>query len=142
MKRRYGLTLLFSLVALAGPARPVAAIAAQDEQVGIRVYGGSAEKLIEECSAVNRMTPDNRINPADAPALSFCTGYISGIVDFHQLVIADQKTKGPYCVPGGNVTFYQLARIVLKYGNDHPEELHLAAALVVTEALTRAFPCS
>jgi hypothetical protein len=35
----------------------------------------------------------------------------------------------------------QLVRIVVRYGNQHPETLHLSAAPVVINSLIAAFPC-
>lgn len=147
MKRSLGLTLLFSLVALAGTPQlfkqpqPLLATTTQEQLIAVHGYGGSGEELIQRCSAVTRMSPDHRVNQEDAPALSFCLGFISGVVDIRAIAVAGGAQKGPYCIPESGVTSYQLARIVLKYGNDHPEELHYAAALLVFNALSKAFPC-
>jgi hypothetical protein len=40
-----------------------------------------------------------------------------------------------------SVTSTQLAKVIVKYGNDHPQELHLPGVIVVTNALLAAFPC-
>ena len=40
------------------------------------------------------------------------------------------------------ITTKQLRKIVLKYFNEHPEDLHLTASSIVPEALNRALPPS
>ncbi|MFP6801731.1 MAG: Rap1a/Tai family immunity protein, partial [Pseudomonadales bacterium] len=49
-----------------------------------------------------------------------------------------------FCVPEGEngVTAGQLRKIVVKYLNENPEELHLTAGSLVSNALNEAFPVS
>jgi hypothetical protein len=44
------------------------------------------------------------------------------------------------CLPQG-VTQDQLAEVVAKYLEDHPERLHLGAPVLIADALQPAFPC-
>jgi hypothetical protein len=44
------------------------------------------------------------------------------------------------CVPEG-VNGDQLARIFLKYTDEHPENLHLSGSVSVWNALLYTFPC-
>jgi hypothetical protein len=46
-----------------------------------------------------------------------------------------------YCVDEG-VIGGQIEKIVLKFLNDHPEELHWSAFVAVNNALVAAFPAS
>ena len=66
-----------------------------------------------------------------------CLGYILGVDDRGW-----GKTHGglSYCTPKG-LTANQLQKIVSKYLNDHPEELHYTADVLVGKALLKAFPC-
>jgi hypothetical protein len=58
--------------------------------------------------------------------------------------IAVAKTVHPndvfFCLPAP-MTMEELTRVVVKYGNEHPEKLHMHAAIFVLDALTQAYPC-
>lgn len=45
-----------------------------------------------------------------------------------------------FCVPKGAMLM-QLVRVVEKYLREHPEQLHIHQAALVTKALQVAFPC-
>jgi len=47
---------------------------------------------------------------------------------------------GYYCVPVG-VTPFDMAAVIVKYGDDHPERLYLDRGAFVKEALDSAYPC-
>lgn len=59
----------------------------------------------------------------------FCLGFIEGV---SSLV---EDCEGP------NVTLGQEIKVVLKYMDDHPEQLDQNAATLVRRALMNAFPC-
>ena len=59
-------------------------------------------------------------------------GYIKGIVDSSQ--------RRLFCVPG-RVTVRQLMDVTSQYLENHPENRHQPAALIVTTALRQKFPC-
>lgn len=59
-----------------------------------------------------------------------CRGLIEGVSDISPKV----------CPPNG-ATYGQEYRVVLKYLQDHPEELHLRDTDLIEKALTQAFPC-
>lgn len=61
-----------------------------------------------------------------------CLGYIMAISDEMDLQGMLGDTNG--------VTAGQEVKIVLKYGNDHPEQLNRHAAWIVDQALRKAFP--
>ena len=60
-------------------------------------------------------------------------GYVLGVAD-------SASWESVACAPA-NVTAGQLADVVLKYLQDHPEERHKAAVGLVATALINAFPC-
>ena len=69
-----------------------------------------------------------------------CVGYIVGIVDSHDTMV--KVTEVPmFCQPE-NATAGQLVKVVTKYLNEHPEDLHYSASSEVYGALMEAFPCS
>ena len=73
--------------------------------------------------------------------LNICVGYIMGVVDGSTWASGwNANHLFPICIPV-EVTREQLVRIVLKYGNAHPDELHAHAQELVTSALLQTFPC-
>lgn len=84
----------------------------------------SGNRLYEDCRASNYF---NR---------GYCGGYVIGVVD-----AVERSGSGPrICVPEG-ATKGQLADVVLKYLEDHPERRNRDAGELVPEALHAAFPC-
>ena len=45
-----------------------------------------------------------------------------------------------HCIPEA-VTFGQMAKVVVRYLDQHPEQLHLMATLVIAKATHDGFPC-
>jgi hypothetical protein len=64
----------------------------------------------------------------------FASGYCLGFVEGVSLSSSD------ICAPE-DVTAGQGTRVVLKYLQDHPEQLHEGSAILVRKALSIAFPC-
>ena len=77
------------------------------------------------------------INQEMAPS---CIFYVMGVADFHNQAVEWGYLEPIWCVPGG-ATPKQLARIVTKRMQEHPDELHVSAAKQVEAALYHAFPC-
>ena len=80
-----------------------------------------------------------RLNPQ-----TFCQAYIGGVTDTfiglgrEGILAGDGKRH--LCVPNG-VNGLQLARLFMKYVQDHPETLHEDAVPTIFLALYSAFPC-
>jgi hypothetical protein len=71
-----------------------------------------------------------------------CDGYILGILDFQEALVGWSRLDEPiFCTPDSALSG-QPIKVVIKYLNEHPEKLHLAASGAVTNALGIAFPCS
>jgi hypothetical protein len=70
-----------------------------------------------------------------------CHGYIEGIHDAHNTYEASTHMMPKFCMPKG-VNSTQLVKVVVKHLNEHPEELHLTASSLVSEAFSVAFPAS
>jgi hypothetical protein len=72
-----------------------------------------------------------------------CMGFIAGVLDRDTIATTDE-TGHPagrnFCVPAEASTT-QLAKVVVKYGDDHPQQLHLPAVVIVLLAMKDAFPC-
>ncbi len=98
-----------------------------------------AEGLVRDCKGVENMDLDKLTVPAkDATGIGLCLGYIAGISDIDKLeaVVHDNRM----CVPD-DASGTQLAKVIVKYGDDHPEELNEPGAIFVLLALKNAFPC-
>jgi hypothetical protein len=84
-----------------------------------------ASRLSTYC---NSSLPDER---------NICSAYVAGIAE----VVTNEDYKGyRACIPWG-ADVLQLAAVIKKYLNDHPEELHYNGAGIVAKALGLAFPC-
>ncbi len=66
---------------------------------------------------------------------ALCLGYVEGISDGTVL-----SGKRIYCLPP-NVTYGQGQAVAIKYMRNHPERLHLPFAILLLEAMEKAFPC-
>jgi hypothetical protein len=80
----------------------------------------------------------------------FCAGFIDGVLEA-QVMWEVFESKGSvgtlkrnpqlsFCLPA-EVTNGQVVKIFTKYLDDHPEELHEPAALLLVTSLRKAFPC-
>ena len=72
----------------------------------------------------------------------FCLGFVSGVTSF----ITSSKDAFPdrwpnTCIPD-SVPMGQRRDVFVKYLDDHPEELHFLADLLVLLAMRDAFPCA
>jgi hypothetical protein len=76
-----------------------------------------------------------------------CAGYIVGVKDAEETTKIslraanmEDKRRLTFCVDQ-RVTNGQLLDVVNKFLKDHPEVLHLSAAMIIDGALARSFPC-
>ena|SRR5437870_246669 len=96
----------------------------------------SANELVTECTiavALNTATSAN-----DGPRWfqgGFCFGFITGFADANSLLASSL-----FCPPPG-VTVGQMAKVFLKYMDEHPEDLHRYASPMLATALRKAFSC-
>ena len=74
------------------------------------------------------------------PKYAMCVGYLSGSLDGIRLM---QKATGTIilCEPPNGVTIPQWVAVITKYLDQHPEQLHFAAASLVPKIMNGAFPC-
>lgn len=89
-------------------------------------------QLLDGCRVtINEMDDlDSAPTAFDAYRSGQCIGLIDGVT-----------YASPTVCPGNRIRNSQLYRVVYKYLQDHPDELHLRDALLVRKALTEAFPC-
>ena len=67
-------------------------------------------------------------------------GYLGGFNDA-AVLIDTAAAHGIYCVPPTGIENDQLVRVVKKYLDEHPEDLHQSARILILFALREAFPC-
>jgi hypothetical protein len=84
-------------------------------------------------------------NKAGSPAFlaGRCAGLVQGIADTLALVKEANSDKlTPLCVdrPKGANTD-QAVKVVVKYGDTHPDQIHAPFTVVAALALTEAWPC-
>ena len=79
---------------------------------------------------------------SDALDSSQCVGYMQGALDIFEATKAWNwsPNAGSICVPQ-EVSTEEAIRVFLKYMDEHPEELHFAAAAELQTALHTVFPC-
>jgi hypothetical protein len=124
------------LLALAAPATP----AQSSNSYPVLIFGGDADELVEKCRHVTEASAPSGVDPSTVLGAQSCLSFIAGVVDGGQLAARGDHRLFPICFPSG-VTTTQLAKIVVKYGDDHPEKLNIAGAAFVVTALRQAFPC-
>ena len=100
-------------------------------------FGDRGYELVEQCKNISVNDPEGK---GDIGELKACIGFISGVIDGSTAISKADPRIFPVCVPVGVNTF-QLAKVVTKYGADHPENLHWMGYRFVTAALQAAFPC-
>jgi hypothetical protein len=102
----------------------------------------NSETLVQQCKAVENIDLETKRVPIkDASGAGLCMGFISGIIDLETMDSGVLKhPTHTWCTPD-SATITQLAKVIVKYGDDHPEDLHLPGVLVVAKALVAAFPC-
>ena len=69
-----------------------------------------------------------------------CLTYIAGVSDTHSVISGVSPAAKGFCSPE-HVELGQLRRIVMKWLQGHPKNVHEQAAGLVLGALTDAFPC-
>jgi hypothetical protein len=88
----------------------------------------SGEDLTKDCSESNQALQ------------TLCSSYLVGALDMLDSLEASTDIPNLTCVPT-DVTAGQMAKVIAKYGNDHPEELHQQGSAFVIKAFSEAWPC-
>jgi hypothetical protein len=103
-------------------------------------YNGN--ELLRKCNATVTLADNAADLSADeAMQAIFCTGYLDGFLDAHQLSVDVGKGRPFFCLPKEGIQVIQAARIVTKWLKAHPEELHESGRASVAIAIAQVFPC-
>jgi len=98
---------------------------------------------LENCKAFVRAT-DLEALEGDEISAGTCSGYLQGVLDSNGMWQQITESKGAYCLPESEEyfdVFTQAVKVVVKYLEDNPAELHKNAAFPILMALSDAFPC-
>lgn len=110
------------------------------------LHAMTTESLVNRC----KVTRQKYMSNDEMMSYMYCTGYISGYtqavdelenaVDMNLKPIAKHKYL---CLPvGAEISADELVLVFLKYTDDHPEQLHADASMVLHNAMVLAYPCN
>ena len=102
---------------------------------------GDGYKLLFDCGPLVAFIDGEKQDESKATGVAFCLGLMQGMLHMNNYYEYNQKGATLFCQPDGN-TIGQAARIVVKYLQEHPEELHKRESMLAIEALRVAFPCA
>jgi Ssp1 endopeptidase immunity protein Rap1a len=116
---------------------------AQKTDDTLHFFGGTGNDLLGWCShpevrAGETMQVTELVTTARDNGM--CLGYIVGVSDQAMGDQASGHAKRNYCLPS-EVHSEQLVRVVKKYLEDNPVQLHYGAEVLTINALTDAFSC-
>ena len=97
-----------------------------------RAQMSSTEELLKGC--------ESAVAGEETMLGGYCYGVMKGVTSMMEVFQISDDSVARTCLPGG-VAVEQQARVVIKYFNEHPEELNEDHALLVMLAFTDAYPC-
>jgi hypothetical protein len=111
-------------------------------------FASGGDQLLKIChAAVKSMDEDQALTTKDkldwiASSIdgATCAAYLAGFWDGESATGTKGSNTLLFCPPP-HTTNGQLARVVYKYLNEHPEKLSEDGAALVVKAFTLAFPC-
>jgi Rap1a immunity proteins len=105
--------------------------------------------LLIDCQNVPKIGMSDSMPPpssTDIRKAAYCLGYLQGAREILQIWEASNKAKAsnlpPIACISSESTTQELAMVVVKYLNDHPNKLHEGYTLVAFTALEEAYPCN
>jgi hypothetical protein len=104
--------------------------------------------LLQQCKVAVRFIDEPKNETTEAVGEGYyCIGLVRGVLDtvdvwqFADKALKNKVSPGRPCLPEESLKNIQAVRIVVKWLNEHPEQLHNGASLLVLVALRDAFPC-
>jgi hypothetical protein len=114
--------------------------------IAFNATSGKAEingkMLLENCKEAVRSMGNKNDPSINHSSVNFCVGYISGINDLHLEFIESVASFEPpiYCAPP-NTQIEEMIKIVVKFLEQHPQDLTYQGAELTASALKIAYPC-
>jgi hypothetical protein len=93
-------------------------------------------KILSACNELSKVL-DSQLE-LDSFEAGRCWGYISASTDVYKVV--KYGSSRIVCIPE-ETEISVLVRIVVEYLNDNPKDLNLPAFALITNALSKKFPC-
>jgi hypothetical protein len=101
--------------------------------------------LLRQCAVavdLSKGSPE-KISKTEALQAGHCLGLVQGVVGTNKIYeLTTAGNSAWVCTPGLGIENRQAVRVVVKYLEDHPEDLHLGDGTLVQLALQNAFPCT
>lgn len=121
---------------------------------------GDGNDLLDACKEGIRMMEGEKLSSNALTGATFCSGYISGFSDgmastagfnaskkinlkdvTREVALQEVRNYSIFCTYGNKVTNLQKTRVVVRYLEQNPQLLHEPESILVTKALSEAFPC-
>ncbi len=102
--------------------------------ISISAQAFSGNNLAKYCQSGGKEDP---LNSHSSLCFGLLDGFINGLE--YGFLISEKKTK-LFCKPK-NIPPQQIMKIMNKYLDEHPEDLHYEFGQILIEALIEAFPC-
>ena len=99
------------------------------------MFGG--KQLLSSCKCFIRDIDNNKQSAESA----ICNLYVNAMPDTHNSSVKNGDIRALFC-PAENVSNIQMARVLVKYLEEHPENLQYDAEGLVITAYHKAFPCN
>jgi hypothetical protein len=104
-------------------------------------YENRSDRFADSCrKAIALSSGATDRNIRDAFHGAECFGYLKGFFDGYKLAEIRNSDSDSYCLPD-NVTMSQVARLVVKTADEHPEMGHHERWRLIDYALRSTWPC-
>lgn len=103
-------------------------------------------EFLEKCGPVVKQVSEIVVPGGKNPTfdqmfnIGFCLGFMRGIIGSNGIYESLNKTS-LFCFPESGIEARQALRIIVKYLEDHPQDLHYSESTLAILALQDAFPC-
>ena len=94
-----------------------------------------ADELLWNCNGTASSEAEALLGKA------ICDGYVDGFIDSYRVSTTYYGQPDAFCLPATGISIDQAIRVIVRYLEEHPNELHQSARSSVFLALRTAFPC-
>lgn len=101
-------------------------------------------ELLRDCNSVIKEENGATLSTTELVGATYCNGYISGFLDSYSIdsyAFEKATQRKLYCCLPPKAKIIQLVRVIVKYLEEHPAELHENVRMLMMAALNKAFPC-
>jgi Rap1a immunity proteins len=98
-------------------------------------FARTTQDLVELCN----VQPDD---PRRTQALTFCHGYMTGIMQYHNAVASQRRARPVYCLPeAGAITYDDVTNRFVEWARANPGHMDSAAVIAFGRYLSMSYPC-